>query len=126
MAGFLTIDVYRDPVRHTPARRRSIRAALANRPEGLRAHTINHANTGTFTLIPRHYGTCLLLAWESGDAARSAWHGPLGAALGVPVTTVSTARSPAHAPSTPKITGTAGDPPMTTSSRSPRTNRWSS
>jgi hypothetical protein len=82
MADFLTIDVYRDPVRHTPARRRSIRAALANRPEGLRAHTINHANTGTFTLIPRHYGTCLLLAWESGDAARSAWHGPLGAALG--------------------------------------------
>ena len=27
-------------------------------------------------------GTCLLLAWESRDAARSAWHGPLGAALG--------------------------------------------
>jgi hypothetical protein len=27
-------------------------------------------------------GTCLLLAWESSDAARTAWHGPLGAALG--------------------------------------------
>ncbi len=82
MADFLTIDVYRDPVRHTPARRRSIRAALATRPEGLRAHTINYANTGTFTLIPRHVGTCLLLAWEAGDAARTAWHGRLGAALG--------------------------------------------
>ena len=44
--------------------------------------TINYANTGTFTLIPRHVGTCLLLAWESSDAARTAWHGPLGAALG--------------------------------------------
>src|SRR4051812_30717331 len=82
MADFLTIDVYRDPVRRTPARRRSLRAALANRPSGLRAHTINHANTGTFTIIPRHYGTCLLLAWESRDAAHAAWHGALGAALG--------------------------------------------
>ena len=82
MADFLTIDVYRDPVHQTPARRRSIRTALAARPEGLRAHTINYANTGTFTLIPRHVGTCLLLAWESSDAARAAWHGPLGAALG--------------------------------------------
>ena len=76
MADFLTIDVYRDPIRETPARRRSIRAALAARPEGLRAHTINYANTGTFTLIPRHVGTCLLLAWESSDAAHTAWHGP--------------------------------------------------
>jgi len=82
MADFLTIDVYRDPIRETPARRRSIRAALAARPEGLRAHTINYANTGTFTLIPRHVGTCLLLAWESSDAAHTAWHGKLGAALG--------------------------------------------
>lgn len=82
MADFLTIDVYRDPVRETPARRRSIRAALAARPEGLRAHTINYANTGTFTLIPRHVGTCLLLAWESSDAAHTASHGKLGAALG--------------------------------------------
>ena len=82
MADFLTIDVYRDPVRQTPARRRSIRAALAARPKGLRTHTINYANTGTFTLIPRHLGTCLLLAWESDDAARTAWHGPLGGALG--------------------------------------------
>src|SRR3954451_20973836 len=81
MADFVTIDVYRDPMHRTPARRRLIRAALANRPSGLRAQTINHANTGTFTIIPRHYGTCLLLAWESRDAARAAWHGPLGAAL---------------------------------------------
>src|SRR3954447_19526371 len=81
MADFLTIDVYRDPMHRTPARRRSIRAALADRPSGLRAQTINHANTGTFTIIPRHYGTCLLLAWESRDAAHAAWHGPLGAAL---------------------------------------------
>src|SRR3954453_16783004 len=82
MADFLTIDVYRDPVRRTPARRRLIRAALAHPPSGLRAQMINHANTGTFTIIPRHYGTCLLLAWESREAARAAWHGPLGAALG--------------------------------------------
>ena len=82
MADFLTIDVFYHPVRHTPARRRMIRAALAERPEGLRAHTINYANTGTFTLIPRPVGTCLLLAWESSDAAHTAWHGRLGAALG--------------------------------------------
>src|SRR3954454_15783260 len=82
MADFLTIDVYRDPIHRTPARRRSIRAALADRPAGLRAHTINYANTGTFTIVPRPLGTCLLLAWESRDAARAAWHGPLGSALG--------------------------------------------
>jgi hypothetical protein len=82
VADFLTIDVYRESARATPARRRSLRAALATRPEGLRAHTINYANTGTFTLIPRHWGTCLLLAWESDDAARAAWHGRFGAAAG--------------------------------------------
>ena len=84
MADFLTIDVYYDTVRRTPARRRSLRAALAGRPSGLRAHTINYANTGTFTVVPRPVGTCLLLAWESPDAAHAAWRGPLGAALGGP------------------------------------------
>lgn len=82
MADFITLDVYYDTARRTPARRRSIRSALAGRPAGLRAHTINYANTGTFTLVPRPVGTCLLLAWESRDAARAAWHGPLGSALG--------------------------------------------
>ncbi len=82
MADFLTMDVYYDPVRRTPARRRSIREALANLPAGLRAHTINYANTGTFNILPRPVGTCLLLAWDSPDAARAAWHGPLGLSLG--------------------------------------------
>jgi hypothetical protein len=82
MADFLTIDVYYHTIRQTPERRRAIRAAVANRPDGLRAHLINYANTGTFTLIPRPIGTCVLLAWDSPDAARTAWRGRLGAALG--------------------------------------------
>ncbi len=82
MADFLTLDVYRDTIRETPARRRSIRAALADRPAGLRAYSINYANTGTFDLVPRHYGTCLLLAWDSEQAAHDAWLGRLGTAVG--------------------------------------------
>ena len=125
MADFLTIDVYRDPVRQTPARRRSIRAALVDRPDGLRAHTINFANTGTFDLIPRHVGTCLLLAWESRAAARSAWHGPLGAALGRAGDCRLDGEAPVRAPSTATITGTAGVPPTMEPSPSPRTSQWS-
>lgn len=125
MADFLTIDVYRDPVRETPARRRSIRAALAARPAGLRAHTINYANTGTFTLIPRHVGTCLLLAWESSDAAHTAWDGKLAAALGHAGDYRLTARSPVPGPNTTTITGTDGTPTMTGPPRSPRTSQWS-
>lgn len=82
MADFLTIDVYYHPIRETPARRRTIRAALTDRPAGLRTQLLNYANTGTFTLVPRPIGTCLLLAWESPEAARDAWHARLGAALG--------------------------------------------
>jgi hypothetical protein len=82
MPDFLTIDVFHHAIRETPARRLAIRAALAGRPAGLRTQLVNYANTGSFTLVPRPVGTCLLLAWDSPEAARAAWRGPLGAALG--------------------------------------------
>jgi hypothetical protein len=83
-ADVLTIDVYTHPVRQTPARRRRIARALAHHVPGLRAWSINYANTGTFTVVPKPLGTCLLMAWDSLEAAGSAWSGPLGDTLGGP------------------------------------------
>lgn len=83
-ADFITIDVYQHSLRATPARRRRIARASAQPLRGLRASSVNYANTGTFHVVPKPIGTCLLLAWESPEAAQAAWAGPLGAALGRP------------------------------------------
>ncbi|CAB4942284.1 unannotated protein [freshwater metagenome] len=80
-ADFLTVDVYDHPVRRTPAQRRAAKAALAGPLPGLRASTVNHADNGTTHLVPRLSGTCLVLAWDSREAAEDAWAGPLRAAL---------------------------------------------
>ena len=83
-ADFLTIDFYAHTVRGTPRWRRGAKAALAGGLEGLRAASVNYANTGTFTLIPKPIGSCLFMAWSSPEAAFAAWSGPLGRALGGP------------------------------------------
>jgi hypothetical protein len=82
MADFLTIDFYKHPVRRTATVRRTAGKALDARPAGLRAATVNSANSGTLAIIPRLTGTCLVLAWDSPDAARDAWAGPLSALRG--------------------------------------------
>ena len=84
MPDFITIDFYDHPVRRTLAWRRAAKAGMAGGLEGLRASTINSANTGTFTLVPRPVGSCLIMAWSSPDAAQAAWGGPLREALGGP------------------------------------------
>lgn len=81
-ADFLTIDFYKHPVRRTAGVRRAAKQALDRRPAGLRAATINSANSGTHTLVPRLTGTCLVLAWDGPQAAHDAWAGPLAALRG--------------------------------------------
>jgi hypothetical protein len=81
-ADHLTIDVYAHPIRRTPRTRRTARSALSASIDGLRAATVNFVNTGTHTLVPRPTGTCLVIAWDSPEAARDGWRGPLGTALG--------------------------------------------
>ena len=50
--------------------RRQARAALETPPPGLRSATVNHANTGTHSLVPRiPPGSALVLAWDSAEAA---------------------------------------------------------
>jgi hypothetical protein len=83
-ADVLTIDVYTHTLRQTPVRRRRISRALAQPVPGLRAWSVNYANTGTFTVVPRPLGTCLLMAWDSREAAEAAWAGPLINAIGGP------------------------------------------
>lgn len=83
-ADVLTIDVYTHTLRETPARRRQLKAALAQPVPGLRQATVNYANTGTYEIVPKPIGTCLLLAWDSLESAQAAWAGPFGAAAGGP------------------------------------------
>lgn len=80
-ADFLTIDVYDHALWRTPQHRRAARAALRAPFPGLRAWTVNFVNTGTHTLLPRPTGTCLIIAWESPQAAASGWSQLLGTAL---------------------------------------------
>jgi hypothetical protein len=80
---FLTIDVVWPPARGIPAWRRGVRAALAGGLDGLRAATVNHANNGTYSIVPKVIpgGCALVAAWDSPEAAAAAWRGPLRAAL---------------------------------------------
>lgn len=82
MPDFLTVDFYAHAVRGTPTWRRGAKRAVAAGLPGLRSSSVNWANTGTFTLVPKPIGSCLVMAWESAEAALAAWRGPLGRALG--------------------------------------------
>ncbi len=81
-ADVITIDVYTHTLRQARARRRRILGALARPVPGLRAFSVNYANTGTFTVVPKQVGTCLVMAWDSLEAAEAAWSGSLSADLG--------------------------------------------
>lgn len=83
-ADFVTVDAWTHTMRSTRARRRAITQALAQPVSGLRSATTNYAHTGTFSLVPRPTGTCLIMAWDSPEAAHAAWDGRLGAAMGPP------------------------------------------
>jgi hypothetical protein len=80
---FVTIDAFERPAGGVIRWRRSVTAALAGGVEGLRAATVNHANNGTHAIVPRLIpgGVALVAAWESPEAAASAWGGPLRPAL---------------------------------------------
>lgn len=76
---FLTIDAVERPAGGVLRWRRSARAALAGRPDGLRAATVNHTNDGTHSIVPRVIpgGCAVVAAWDSPEAAAAAWRGPL-------------------------------------------------
>jgi hypothetical protein len=77
-ADFLTIDAFERPPGGNRRWRRQARAALETPPPGLRSATVNHADTGTHSLVPRiPPGSALVLAWDSAEAAADAWRGPL-------------------------------------------------
>lgn len=83
-ADFITVDVYFHPIHRTFSQRRRSMKALAGDIDGLRSWSVNYANSGTVSLIPKPTGTCLVLAWDSAEVAHAAWAGDLGAALGGP------------------------------------------
>jgi len=83
---YVTIDVFEQPSLDTLRWKRAVRSAISQGIDGLRAATVNHANNGTRSLIPRVFpvGRALVAAWESADAAAAAWAGPLQVALDGP------------------------------------------
>lgn len=85
-ADYLTIDVFEKPSLGAVRWKRSVRDAIARGVDGLRSATVNHANNGTHSLIPRVFpaGRALVAAWESPEAAAAAWAGPLKVALDGP------------------------------------------
>ena len=111
MADFLTIDVYRDPVRRTPARRRLDPRRARRPPERpARAHDqprqhghIHHHPPALRNLPAPRLGVAATPRTPPGTAH---W-APRSDVRG---TSAWMARSPAHGPNTATITGTAGGP----------------
>jgi hypothetical protein len=85
-ADFLTIDVYEQPSLNAIRWKKAVRDTISRGVDGLRAATVNHANNGTRALVPRLFpaGRALVAAWESPEAAATAWTGPLAVALDGP------------------------------------------
>jgi hypothetical protein len=83
-ADYLTIDVYDCPPRGPWAWSRSVKTALSEPIAGLRSVTVNHSNHATHSLSPRTVvqpGRALVAAWDSPEAARAAFRGPLAKAV---------------------------------------------
>lgn len=80
---FLTIDALGRPDRGRLRWRRDLRRIVGSGIAGLRGASVNHANDGTHALVPSVLpgGCALVAAWESEDAARAAFAGPLRGAL---------------------------------------------
>lgn len=77
-ADFVTIDALKHPAGGFLRWRRKVRAALAGGIDGLRSATVNHANDGTHRVVPQLVASgALVAAWDSPEAARAAWNGPL-------------------------------------------------
>lgn len=83
---YLTIDVFEKPSLSAMSWKRAVRNAVSRGVDGLRSSTVNHANNGTRSLIPRVFpaGRAFVAAWESPEAAAAAWAGPLKVALDGP------------------------------------------
>lgn len=82
-ADFLTIDVYERPAGGRIRWRRAVNGGLKHGVDGLRSATVNFANNGTHSLLPRIVpgGCALVAAWDSAEAAEAAFRGPLRAAV---------------------------------------------
>lgn len=83
---FLTIDAFSRPPGGRLRWRYETRRRVADGIPGLRAATVNHANNGTHSLLPRVVpgGCALVAAWESPEAAEAAFAGPLRARIDSP------------------------------------------
>lgn len=83
---FLTVDAFLRPPGGRIRWRRNLRRAIDEGIDGLRGSTVNHANDGTRSLVPRLLprGVALVAAWDSAGAAEAAFAGPLRWAIDGP------------------------------------------
>jgi hypothetical protein len=83
---FLTIDAFDRPPGGRIRWSRDVARAIDNGIEGLRGATVNYANNGTHAVLPSLLpgGRALVAAWESAEAAKAAFAGPLRPAIDGP------------------------------------------
>ena len=82
-ADFLTVDVFDRPPGGRLLWRHRAQREVARGIRGLRAVTVNHANNGTYSMVPNVVpgGCALVAAWDSPGAAAAAYEGPLRALI---------------------------------------------
>lgn len=85
-ADFVTIDSFGRPPGGRLRWRRDLARAIGVGIDGLRGGSVNYANNGTHALVPNLVpgGCALVAAWESAEAAETAFGGPLRAAIDGP------------------------------------------
>ena len=83
---FVTIDAFARPPGGRIRWRRSLRRLVGDGIEGLRGATVNYANNATHAVPPRLVpgGCALVAAWESPEAAETAFRGALRHAIDGP------------------------------------------
>lgn len=83
---FVTVDVFGRPPGGRIRWRRGLQQALGGNIAGLRGASVNFANDGTRSLVPKVVpgGVALVAAWESAEAAEAAFAGSLRWAIDGP------------------------------------------
>lgn len=82
-ADFVTIDAFDKPPTGRLRWRRDLRAVLRAGGPGLRGASVNYSNNATHSIAPSLIpgGSALVAAWDSLEAARAAFRGPLRPAI---------------------------------------------
>jgi len=83
---FVTIDAFDGPSGGRIRWRRNLRRTIDGGIDGLRGSTVNYTNNGTRSITPALVpgGCALVAAWESPQAAETAFAGPLRQAIDGP------------------------------------------